>query len=357
MDAGQVKRVARTWVEANIPSWPGIRGAHLIGSITTMPDDAPFPAYKDIDVHLIFEPGSPMLRPAGPFPHHLEVQYEGLSIEGGLKSVREYGSAETVLANPTMAHHLTVDSLLYDPGGWLGELQAAVKREYPRREWVLARVEYERKKQNEILAQRQMARAMGGLAGEMGILGYSQTCIPALLSVVTLRAPTTGARALLRVREVTAEYARPDLYEELLDVLGVATARPEQVVQQLAEGAEAFDLAVAVRRSPHPFQHKLQRHLRPYFVDSCRSLLQEGCHREAALWLVAFYASSIQAILADGPAAEKARYARRLNELMRSLGAETAEAVNLRFERAYRLYDDYFALAGVIAARHPGIVD
>ncbi len=209
-----------------------------------MSDDAPFPAYRDVDVHLIFEPDSPLLERRGPFPNQLEVPYQGLSIEAGLKSQQDCESAELVLANPTIAHHLTVDSVLYDPGGWLGGLQTAVRSESPRRKWVLARVEYERKKQSEILAQRSMARAMSGATGEMGVLGYSQTCIAALLSIVTLRAPTTGSRALLRVREVVADYSVPYLYEELLAVLGVANLRPDQVMQRLEEGAGAFDLAV-----------------------------------------------------------------------------------------------------------------
>lgn len=201
-----------------------------------------------------------------------------------------------------------------------------------------------------------MTRAMAGAAGEMGVLGYSQTCIPALLSVVTLRAPTTGSRALLRVREVVAEYDRPDLYEELLAVLGVGNLRPDQVAQRLEEGAAAFEMAVGVRHSPHPFQHKLQRHLRPYFVESCRSLLAEGYHREAALWLMAFYMSSVEVILTDGPETEKPKFAHRRTELMKDMGVETAETVNARFEQTRGLYDEFFTLAGEIAAGHPGIL-
>lgn len=104
MNAGEVKRTVREWVETNIRSWAGIRGAHLIGSITTMPDDVLFPAYKDVDVHLIFEVDSPLLERRGPFPNQLEVPYKGLSVEGGLKSVQDYESAEAVLANPAIAH-------------------------------------------------------------------------------------------------------------------------------------------------------------------------------------------------------------------------------------------------------------
>lgn len=55
MDARQAKQTVKAWVEANLGRWPGLRAAHLVGGITTIADDAAFPAHKDADVHLIFE--------------------------------------------------------------------------------------------------------------------------------------------------------------------------------------------------------------------------------------------------------------------------------------------------------------
>ncbi len=72
---------------------------------------------------------------------------------------------------------------------------------------------------------------------------------------------------------------------------------------------------------------------------------------------MAFYVSSIEVILADGPDAEKPKFAQRRTDLMQDMGVDTAEAVNARYERAHRLYDEFFALAGEIAARHPGILN
>ena len=110
MDVAHTKRLARQWIEAHREQWPGLRAAHLVGGITTMPHEAPFPAYKDVDFHLVFDECSPALRSEGPFLHIIEVEYHGLLIEAGLKSATEYRSAEAVRANPVIAHHLTVDS-------------------------------------------------------------------------------------------------------------------------------------------------------------------------------------------------------------------------------------------------------
>lgn len=113
MNTRQAKQTVQEWVEANIEQWPGIRSAHLVGGITTMSDNALFPSYKDVDLHLIFEEGNPALSPTGPFLNLLETPYRGLLLEAGMKSMKEYESAEAVLSNPEIADHFTVDSVLY----------------------------------------------------------------------------------------------------------------------------------------------------------------------------------------------------------------------------------------------------
>jgi hypothetical protein len=301
MKTFEAKQRARAWVEMNRQQWRGLRAAHLVGSITTMPGPAPFPPHKDVDLHLIFDPGSPMLVPSGPFAHLIEEEYEGLLIEAGMKSIEEYSSPDAVLANPEIAHHLTVDSVLYDPDGLLSALLAPVRAGYPRRRWVEARLEHERNGLAGALGMREMARSFYGASGEAMVLGYTTTFAAAALHVAVLRSPSTGSRAALRAREVLYEYGRQDLYKEWQSALGVDRITPEQIERRLCEGAEAFDLAVAVKRAPRPFGHKLYAHLRPYFVDSCRALLDEGHSREALLWLTPFYHASTDVILAEGP--------------------------------------------------------
>jgi hypothetical protein len=268
VNVSDAKQIARTWVEANLDRWPGLVAAHLVGGITTMPDDAPFPAHKDVDVHLIFAEGSDLPPSASRWMNILEVSYGGLSIEAGLKSVTDYRSAETVLANPEIAHHLTVDSVLYDPTCLLRGLQRAVRHEYPRRRWVLARVEHERRALAGALAMRPMAAEHFGTTGEINILGYSKTFLTAALCVATLNPPRMGGRVFLRLRRLMAEYDRLDLYEDVLAHLGVAHVGRARVEELLAEATEGFDLALAVKKGPSPFDHKLQPHLRPYFVET-----------------------------------------------------------------------------------------
>jgi hypothetical protein len=357
MDVGTAKHSAREWVESNQQQWPGLRGAHLVGGITSMAEDAAFPASKDVDMHLVFDENSPSLQPAGPFFNVLEVQYDGIPIEAGIKSVAEYSSPEAVLGNPEIAYHLTVDSVLFDPIGLLGGLQEPVRREYRRRQWVIARLDYERKGLAGALGLVPMARDMWGASGELNILGYTTTFLTAALSVAALAPPKMGGRMFINLRALLLEQDRADVYEEVLALLGVQDISRERAESFLLEGAEAFDLALRIKKTPHPFQHKLNAHLRPYFVDACQNMIDEGYYREALGWVLPFYCSTTDVILVDGTEADRLKYAERRDEFFRALGFDTADARVAKWEQAARLQDNVFALATEMVRQNPAIVD
>ena len=355
--AARARNAARRWVRTMVDQWPGLRAAHLVGGITTMPDNAPFPAHKDVDVHLIFDEDSALPPSASPWMNILEVSYDGFSIEAGVKPVAEYRSAEAVLANPEIAHHLTVDSVLYDPTGLLRVLQGRVRREYARRRWVLSRIDHERYGLARAFGLRSIAAEEHGASGEVNILGYSTTFITATLCVATLNPPRMGSGVFLRMRELLTVYGQLDLYEAVLALLGIGRIGPERVEQLLAEATEGFDVALECTKTPGPFQHKLQRHLRPYLVESCRSMLAQGHHREALSWVLPYHLATADVILADGPESERSRFAERQTALLRDLGLDTAEARAAAYAEAARLSDLAFALAEEIVERHPGVVD
>ena len=357
MDAGMAKRHAAEWVTAHLPEWPGLRAAHLVGGLATTPDAAPFPVYKDVDLHLVFAEGSPALQPTGPFMTIIETEYAGLAIEAGIKSAREYASAEAVLGNPEIAHHLTVASALYDPHGLLADLAEPVRRGYPQRHWVRARVAFERDGMDEALAMLPMARAAGGISGAVSVLGYAFLYAGAALPVAALRPPRVGSQFFVHLRNLLAEYGRTDLYEAILTVFGFQSATPARVTALLAEGADLFDRAVRVRRTPHPFQHKLHAHLRPYFVASCQAMLDAGDYREALAWLTAFYLACSDVLVADGPEGERAASAAQREAFLAELGFGSEGALEARLEEARGVRDACFALAEEIVASEPAIID
>lgn len=137
-----------------------------------------YPAYKDVDLHLIFEPGHPALEQHGPFMNILETEYQGVILEAGVKPSSSYQSVEVVVANPEIAHHLTLDCLLYDPQHCLADLQPGVRAEYPRRRWVEARIAYEARGLDQVdtITRRRKSQENGGAmhssAQEVQMLGY-----------------------------------------------------------------------------------------------------------------------------------------------------------------------------------------
>ncbi len=357
MDVMETKQRAGTWVEANLAQWPGLRGAHFVGGITSMPDDAPFPTTKDVDMHLIFDEGSPMLQSQGPFMNVIETAHEGIAIEAGVRSIAEYASPEAVLANPEVAHHLLTDCVTYDPDGWLRDLQAKVQRDYPRRRWVCARLDHERRGLAAAFALREMASAWYGASGELSLLGYTTTFVTAALAVATLKPPRVGGRMFINLGETLTTLGRPDLYDAALANIGVRDTDRALAERMLAEGAELFDRAVAVRRTPHPFQHKLNAHLRPYFVDSCQAMIDEGYHREALGWITPFYCASTDVLLADGTDAEVPIAAKRRDDFLSALGFGDPALLGERFVDAGRVSDEIFALADRLVAENPAITD
>lgn len=358
MKVAETISIVREWVEQNGPQLPGFQAAHLIGSVTTMPQDASFPDYGDVDIALVcnVETEQEHVSPGGLIAEreNLEVLYRDVIIECGFCSAGEYRSAETLLSNPELAPHLAVDSVLYDPHGLLGAVQPIVAREYRRRRWVQARCAAKQQETWQHLEELERAETPDDYIG--AILWLVGTGLCGLLEVANLRA-TTHRRCLIIAHDLLSQAGRPDLHEALLALLGHADlARPE-VEGWLTAMGEAFDRAVTVKRSPTSYTFKLHAHIRPYIVESARELIEEGFHREAMWWIALVYFACNITIQNDGSADEKATYAARTREIFMPLSVEAASERQARYIRARRLTDELFVLADEMVAHHPSVVE
>lgn len=364
MDVLQARLTAQAWVTQRARQTPGLRAAHLVGGITAMDDVAPFPTGKDVDLHLIYAAGSPALTAHGPGLPIVEELFGGIAIEAGLKAETDYGSAEVVLANPEIAYHLTVESVLYDPDGLLEALQGAVRRDYAQRQWATARLEHERRGLAGAFDLLQWARAKWGASGELNILGYTTTFAAAAMQVAALQPPRMGGRVYLHLRESLEHYGRLDLYEELLAAQGLARLDVAAVEQFLREAADAFDLVALLREAgkiPNaegiPFAHKLHRHLRPYFVETCRSLLDAGHHREAMGWVMPYFLATADVVGSAGPEVAQSVVTIRREMLLRALGLQGTAARAAAVTQARQIYAEIFTLAEAIIAANPALRD
>lgn len=351
MTVGQVIEHTKAWVDMQREQMPGLIGAHLMGGITSMSRDERFPEYRDVDLHLIFRDDVKL--PEG----NEEALYKGLMIEAGFRQQKDYSTPQVVLADPVIASHMAVPSIVYDPKGWLTRLHEAVAREYAQPRWVQERCETEKR---EALGWLERVASIPDPITALNVLGYTCTYVSGVLALASLQ-PITGRRCTVQMRHILERWGRLDLHERLLEVFGVAHLSREQVEHALHDAAEVFDIAVQVKRAPHPFGHKMYAHLRPYLVAGTQEMIRAGYHREAAGWVMAYYASSIQIIQADAPfeltSIRQKQFEQYLCQFEQGghksacqVGHRAAESWRARIKRAKALFLESFLLADEIIA-------
>ena len=346
----EVKSLVRDWVAQQALQWPDLRAAHLTGGITTLDDDDLFPGVKDVDLHLIFPDQSALLQ-ADAMPL-MEVQYAGLAIEAGLKPMTWYRSPQAVLGNPEIAYHLTRDTILFDPSGYLLALQPDVRAQYAERGFVQERIAWERRSLNGAFRLYEQLEQTTGAVAALNIMGYTVTFAAAALAVSRLEPPRQGGRVFLHLRQGLVQTHRLDLHEGVLFALGLAGFDARKVQVFLREATEQFDMAVKLRESGRwpedafgPFRHKLHRHLRQYFVGTCRELLRQGWVREAMGWVLPYHLATSDALLAVSPASEHGWIRTRQGELQRALGLESPAQRQAAVAHLRAYYAEIFALA------------
>jgi len=349
MKVGQVIELTKEWVETEGRRRPGFQGAHLMGSMTTMPRDAPFAPWRDIDLSIVVPDGSG--RESG--KQNLELPYRGLILEVAFHELECYSSTASILSDPRLASDLAVDSILSDPKGMLRTLHKAVARDYARRKWVLIRCEWEKQKAMQCLEAMAQADSSTWLTYHLIFgLGY----LAGLLSVARLEMPT-HRRCLIMMRELLEPHGKLDLCEAALQVLGCAHMTRPQVEAYLQEMARAIDRAVALRDPQTPYSHKLRSHLRPYFIEGAREMISGGYHREAMWWIWMCHSVANMAIQNDAPEDEKPRFQVVWDRLMAGLGVSTPEDWTARVEQMRDLAEEIFQVADEIVAQNPEIVD
>src|SRR5438093_921660 len=198
MTVGQVIERTKAWVDTHADHMPGFLGAHLMGGITSMAIGEMFPTYRDVDLHLIFRDDIEM--PG----ENAEALYKGLMIEAGFRQQKDYRTPEVVLADPVIASHMAVPSIVCDPTGWLTRLHEAVTREYAQRQWVQARCEAEKR---EAFGWLERAASIPDPITALNLLGYTCTFVSGVLALASLK-PITGRRGAVQMRRILERWGR-----------------------------------------------------------------------------------------------------------------------------------------------------
>lgn len=345
MKVREVIELTSEWVTAYGSQTPGFRGAHLMGSINTMSEHEPFPAYRDVDFHLVLD--------IDENEPNQELSYKGLILECASSSINAYRSLPSVLSDPGLCPNLVTDSILSDPTGMLRELHKGVEREYARRRWVTARCEYEKAQAVRHLDAMVKARSSGEVSFHLGmVLNF----LSGLMAVSYLRMPT-HRRLLILMKELLEQAGRSEVYERALDIYGCAHMTRAQMQSYLQEGIAAFDRAVEVHRTPSPYGFKLHPHVRPYFMEATQEMIDEGYHREAVVWIWVLYYLSNAAIQNDASEEEKPQFQSAFDRLLSGLDLLAPQAWPDRVQQAQELIDEISGIADGVVRCHPDIVD
>src|SRR5687768_11482387 len=139
MRVSDAKEVARRWVVEEGSRVAGFSGAFYHGSVNWLPDDADLPPTSDLDIMVVLDAHDPPNKPG-------KMLFRDVMLEISYLPSDHLQSAEVILGVSHMAGSFHRPSIILDPTGRLGELQAVVSREYARRKWVYKRCEHARDK-------------------------------------------------------------------------------------------------------------------------------------------------------------------------------------------------------------------
>ncbi|NMO22182.1 hypothetical protein HPC49_38705 [Pyxidicoccus fallax] len=312
MNVGQAIQRARSWVEQQAPRIPGFHGAFLAGSLTRMAPETPLEPWRDVDVVMLTTDRDAIK------DDRLELVHDGLVLECAVLGDEPFRSPERILGSAEFADNLAAGVILADPTGELGRLHQRVAVEHSRRQWVQARCE-----DNARVAAKRLAQARKALeAGELPAVlmhFYVGTVMMINLTSISNASPLTMRRCFVRSGELLEAQGQADLHEEALELIGTARLTRGDTERFLSHFDEAFRMAIQVKRQRVHYDFKFREHLRPYYVDGTREMIEAGRHREATFWIIGFAYQAWLVLLNDAPEELQQPHLERLVDFFQAL--------------------------------------
>ena len=329
-------RNPRQWIE-------GFAGAYLFGGITSLPGDATFPQFRDVDLIVVLESGPRSDE------DNLELPFRGVVLEVGFRGLEEHRDPAAVLSDPELAPNLAHTTVLADPLCILEKLRKEVSEVYRRRRWVMARCEAE--KQDVLCALEAMRQASDPLMRLIHLWLVVRN-LSGLLAVSVAETPT-NRRALALMRDLLGDHHQIDLHREMLELCGISDLSRKTVEALLVNVAEAFDRAVEVKKTPAMHDWNLETYLRPYVVEGSQEMIDEGLHRESVFWIALPHATAQLVLRNDASEAEKPRFEQTFRHLLDQLDLIDPPDWPQRVSQAHTFATKIFDLADELAANHP----
>jgi hypothetical protein len=342
MRVKQAREVARQWMVEEASGIPGFCGAYTAGSTNWLSDDADLTTTSDLDIMVVLTDQNQAGK-RGKFIYRdalLEVSYLRRD---------QLQSPDQVLSDYHLAPSFRTTKIIFDPLGHLTPLQAAVSRDYAKRQWVRQRCANARDK---VLRYLRSINEEGALHDQVTACLFAAGITTHVLLVAGLRNPTVRAR-YMAVRELLADYGHIEFHETLLELLGTARMSQERVRQHLATLIDIFDAARRSIKTPFPFATDFSESARPIAIDGSLELIERGYYREAMFWVGVTHSRCRQILPQDAPGYLTRSFKDSYQELVCDLGMCTFAGVRRRSAEIERILPQVCDLAeGIIAANY-----
>lgn len=339
----EAKLAAEEWVRREGSRLPGMLGAFLAGSVTTLPDGKPLPKSSDVDIIVVMEEPPPLK--TGKF------RFRGVLLEVSYEAVERIRTPEAVLGDPHLAGGIRGMHIVADPSGHLRRLQDEVAGKYACRAWVRQRC------RTASAAATERLQPLDGSAPlhervTAWLFGTSLTAL--ILLLAGLRPPTVRRRYAM-VHDVLYEYGRPDFHEALLQLLGCSDWSRSLAERHLDAVAQAFDRAKCLPKGAFPFAADISDAARPVAIDGSRELIEQGFHREAVFWMVATYSRCQWIVHFNGPNEIGDRHCQGFLSMLSDLGISGTADLEARCRHVLAFLPRVIEMGDAVMAATPEI--
>ncbi len=338
------KDAARRWVIEEAGNAPGFCGAFFHGSVNWLPNDAALPPSSDVDVIVVLAGDNP--------PGKLgKLTYRDVMLDVSYLASDQLQSPDQVLGTYEIAGSFRTPSIILDPSGKLTNLQAAVSKDYAKRQWVHRRCE---QAGNKVMRYARSLNELEPLHDQVTAWLFATGVTTHVLLVAGLKNPTVRRR-YVAVQELLTDSGHLDFYETLLEMLGCAAMSRPRVERHLAALADLFDAAAAAINTPFPFAADISSIARPIAIDGSRELIEQGHHREAVFWIAVTYSRCQKVLYRDASVEMQETFTPAYRELLADLGIASSADLQQRNAQVIELLPRVWEVAEAIMAANPQI--
>lgn len=346
----EAKQIAKEWVEAQTPNIPKFQGAFLIGSILWKDDDDPFPPASDVDVRIVVEIDPTKLMSMTELGQKNHI-FKGITIDSGFNPIQDINTPEQILANYFYASSFSAPNILSDPTRHLSKIQKTVSELFPKKKWVIKRVDGMKERAISSLNSLKSSAVMD--CGEPlfnAVLSIAQ--IPALAD---LRDPTLK-KCLVVFQECMKSYGKHELHESALEFLGCRSIDRGEVVRHYQDLSSIYGRAVEINQSPGIYFDYFSEVKRATQLDGIWEMVTAGFHSEAMFGIMGLRVASRGIFLQYAVEEEKVQHEQQYQKFLAELGFRSSDDLHHRVKAGSHLLDEVMRVAMQIVEMNPKII-